>query len=172
MPFTLRANLHSRAGRFSARTRLLAPVMLVALALAVAGCVPRPVEPGGGIGNSEANQLVNLINQDRAGQGLPALAWDDQLGSLAQTWSARMAQNGALSHQDLDALQASPSMSAWRSLGENIYYGGTDVSGANSTWMNSPGHRANILHGFTHVGVGTTRDARGVLWVVADFGTR
>ena len=168
MPFTLRANLRSRLPR----TRLLVPALLVALTLAVTACVPPPAGSGGGGGNDDANRLVTLINQDRAAQGLPALAWNDQLGSLAQTWSEQLARNGALSHQDLDALQANPSMAAWRSLGENIFMGATPADGANSVWMNSPGHRANILHAFTHIGIGTTRDARGVVWVVADFGTQ
>lgn len=170
MPLSFRAHLRSRAPRH----RLLVPALVITLALAVTACVPPPAQSGGGSGggNDTANQLFSLINQDRAAQGLPALAWNDQLGSLAQTWSEQMSRSGALTHQDLDALQANPFMAAWRSLGENIYMGATDAGSANTTWMNSPGHRANILHGFTDVGIGTTRDSSGILWVVADFGTR
>lgn len=145
-------------------------VAVVALALAAAACAP-PGSPGSGA----TGDMVQAVNQDRAAYGLGGLAWDDQLYRLAQSHAQEIAASGSLWHSDLGSWLATPWMSGWRSLGENLLLGppGTSAWGAEDTWMGSPPHRANILNGgFNRIGVGVVVDGGGRVWMVALFGTR
>jgi hypothetical protein len=56
----------------------------------------------------------------------------------------------------------------WTRLGENVGYAGS-VEGVHAAYMNSPGHRANILGDYNRVGLGATRDANGRLWTTVVF---
>jgi uncharacterized protein YkwD len=109
------------------------------------------------------------MNADRAANGLSPLGWHGGLASFAQQWANWMAQNGSLTHQSL-----SPMFGLGLSnVGENILVGPASMSaGAMETaWMNSGGHRANILNGgFTVAGVGMAISADGQIWVAVDFG--
>ena len=56
-------------------------------------------------------------------------------------------------------------ISGWQSVGENIAYGYPTPEAVEDTWMNSPGHRANILNsGYTHIGVGAYNDNGTLYW--------
>ena len=59
-------------------------------------------------------------------------------------------------------------------MGENLLVGPAMSGGAaEDLWMNSPGHRANILNpSFNHIGVAATQDSSGRWWYVAEFGAR
>ena len=58
----------------------------------------------------------------------------------------------------------------WSTWGENVGVTGGTITGMQSAFMNSPGHRSNILNrGFHRVAVGTYRDANGFLWVTVFF---
>jgi uncharacterized protein YkwD len=106
------------------------------------------------------------MNADR-GSGL---CWNSQLGGFAQGWANWMAANNQLVHQSLGGLIGSTSFTT---MGENILMGPANMSVAEmeSTWMNSPGHRANILNGaFAAAGVGVAYDNNGQVWVAVDFG--
>jgi uncharacterized protein YkwD len=163
-PVTLRARAVRRV------RRLAPPVALIAvLAMTAAAC-----RPPGATGNYTGD-VVASMNQDRAAAGLAPLAWDGQLGPLAQSTAARIAGAGALLHTDLGAVIHLPYMAGWRTLGENLSWNsGVPSAGAvEDQWMASAAHRANILSGgFNRVGVGTAQDANGRLWVVAEFGAR
>jgi uncharacterized protein YkwD len=131
--------------------------------------------------------MFQLINQDRADNGLGPLRWNDQLTSLAegapyggcgfavQGRSVDMGLRGYFSHTICGAQNVFNVMQAagvpYRSAGENIGWesGITDVAAAaanlNTALMNSPGHRANILNaGYTDVGVGSWQTAQGQTW--------
>jgi uncharacterized protein YkwD len=109
------------------------------------------------------------MNADRAGTGLAPLGWNGGLAGFAQNWANWMAQNGSLTHQDL-----SPMFGLGLSnVGENILVGPNGMSSfaMEAAWMNSPGHRANILNGtFSGAGVGIAVSADGRIWVAVDFG--
>jgi uncharacterized YkwD family protein len=108
--------------------------------------------------SSDEQTLINQVNQERAKNGMKALQIDYSLVSLAKQKSHDMAVNSYFSH-------VSPTLGtvytmldragvSYSRAGENIARTGT-VARAHPLFMNSAGHRANILHsGYTHIGVG------------------
>ncbi len=136
--------------------------------------------------SSEEENLVEQTNRDREAQGLNDLMVDPLLCLVARGHSADMSQRkyfdhlaptpGAVSPMDryLAALGSRPN---YAFLGENIYYrSATDSINqtsiqANTAFMHSEGHRANILQPkFTKIGVGFYRDpTTGAFWVTEMF---
>ncbi|MFC8427242.1 CAP domain-containing protein [Streptomyces sp. NPDC057253] len=106
-----------------------------------------------------ADEVVVLTNRERAKAGLPPLAVDHHLAGAAQAYSTDMAARAFYSHTSPEGTQpwdrAAAAGSTRRSIGENIACGQRSAGEVVEGWMNSPGHRANILKpGFTHIGVG------------------
>lgn len=95
-------------------------------------------------------QVVNHINAQRARAGAPALRQNSTLNDKADRWAANMRDRCAISHSRLsDGVPAN-----WQRLGENVGRGGS-IGPVQTAFMNSPGHRKNILdRGFNQVGVG------------------
>ena len=97
----------------------------------------------------------DMLNQKRAENGLPALAWSDQLAAAARVHSKNMAEFNFFSHRGLDGKMVSDRaddqhIGKWRSIGENIAFdrGYKDpVAKAVQLWMDSPAHRQNLLDG-------------------------
>src|SRR3954451_16014813 len=110
--------------------------------------------------NVDEGQFFALLNTVRARNGVPPLATDGQLISVARGWSARMAGDGGLSHNpDLGS-----QVSNWRSLGENVGTGG-DVNTIEAALEASPHHFENMVDpNFTYVGIGVV-EAGGAIWV-------
>ena len=106
---------------------------------------------------------MSLINSLRASNGLPPLAVHSSLTTRARNWSKRMAENGKLGHSDLSGL-----LGEWTGAGENVGRGGS-VQGLFDALADSPGHRANMLAQFTHIGVGVWQAADGTLWTTHVF---
>jgi uncharacterized protein YkwD len=153
------------------RAKLLIPILALGIAVAGTACLP----PSGGGPPATPDGVVAAVNQDRAANGLSALAGDPQLTAMAQSWAEHMAATGALAHQDLGSIIGSPLMGSWRGLSENVFGGPPSASDATveNMWMGSALHQANILDpGMNHIGVGVAHDASGRTWVVADFGAR
>jgi len=94
-----------------------------------------------------ASDVLTCVNQIRAFYGLHSLSSNGSLNSTAQACADRMAASNQMTHS------AYPG--GWSTWGENIAEGyGSSVSVFNA-WMNSPGHRANILRPtFTQMGLG------------------
>ncbi|MFJ9152226.1 CAP domain-containing protein [Streptomyces sp. NPDC102270] len=104
-------------------------------------------------------EVVGLTNRERARAGLPPLAVDPLLARAAQAYSTDMAVRAFYSHTSPEGTQpwdrAAAAGSGRRSIGENIACGQRSAAEVVEGWMNSPGHRANILKpGFTHIGIG------------------
>ncbi len=122
--------------------------------------------------SSAEQQLFQLLNQDRARAGLPALRWDYRLQQAAREHTARMVAAHQLSH-DLPGEPTLPKRLAASGLrfdtdGENVAYNST-VEGAHQGLMHSPPHRANLLSPqFNAGGIGIVR-AGDLLWVTQDF---
>ncbi len=111
-----------------------------------------------------AGQFISKINSSRSAAGLPPLQgyWD--LADDARRHSNAMAERGELYHSgNLGSVT-----SGWTGLGENVGVG-IDVSGLHQAFMNSSGHRRNILGNFNYVGVGVTVDDEGFMWVTVIF---
>ncbi|MFR1354812.1 MAG: CAP domain-containing protein [[Clostridium] symbiosum] len=112
-----------------------------------------------------AAQVVNLVNEERAKAGLSPLTADRSVTSAAQRRAREIETN--FSHTRPNGSSFSTALSEagvnYRSSGENIAYGQTSASSVMQGWMNSSGHRANILNGnFTKIGVGHYKSASGV----------
>jgi uncharacterized protein YkwD len=149
-------------------------VVVGVLAFAGAACTAAAPPPSGSCYMDPfSSSLFNLLNADRAANGLPGLAANGQLTCLAQNWSQTMASTNTLGHQNLSAILSSPSYSPYfTTLGEILAEDPAQVSATdvNTAWMNSPEHRANILSpSFRWVGVGVA-NAYGSVWATADFG--
>ncbi|MFJ8109409.1 CAP domain-containing protein [Streptomyces sp. NPDC096132] len=104
-------------------------------------------------------EVVDLTNRERARQGLRPLAVDPLLTSAAQAHCADMVARAFYSHTSPEGTQpwdrAAAAGSTRRTIGENIACGQRSAAEVVEGWMNSPGHRANILKpAFTHIGVG------------------
>ncbi|MBZ9643906.1 CAP domain-containing protein, partial [Streptomyces sp. PSKA30] len=117
-----------------------------------------------------AAEVVELTNRERTRAGLPPLAVDPVLTAAAQAHSADMVARDFYSHTAPDGSQpwdrAAAAGSTRRSIGENIACGQRSPAEVVTGWMNSPGHRANILKpGFTHLGIGFAGGGRaGTYW--------
>ena len=156
------------------RTTLLAATAAIVV---LAACAPFKAGPPAaaplpfGSAPPQAQELYYIVNNERAANGLGPVAWHDQLGGLAQSWSDSMAVTGNYSHQDLDAVLQNPAYAGYSGLGENILHGGCGITAAqmDQAWMNSPDHRANILGDFSAVGIGVACNG-GDLYATEDFG--
>ncbi|GED71392.1 hypothetical protein BRE01_50940 [Brevibacillus reuszeri] len=109
-------------------------------------------------------QILDLVNVSRYRYKLPALQWNEKAAQVARTHSHDMEANNFFDHisattgaSPFDRLkQASISYSM---AGENIAAGYPDAIEAHESWMNSPGHRKNVLEkDFTQLGVGVIAD--------------
>ncbi|MHA6252662.1 CAP domain-containing protein [Oceanobacillus sp. CAU 1775] len=104
-------------------------------------------------------QVVDLTNQERAKAGLKPLQADTSLSGVAREKSRDMAVNNYFAHQSPTYGSPFDMMKkygiSYNAAGENIAKGQTSPQQVVTAWMNSAGHRANILNGnFTHIGVG------------------
>ncbi len=120
-------------------------------------------------------QLVQMLNLERARAGLPSLKVDDHLTQAARAHSVLMAKAKQLSHQfpdepPLPKRLASTNLRFNRDA-ENVAYD-YSVQQAHEGLMQSPPHRANILSpNYNTVGIGVFRSG-DVLWVTQDFAHR
>ena len=116
-----------------------------------------PQTPVSGLTAAE-QQMLNLVNQERAKAGLQPLQADLELTRLARLKSQDMINKGYFSHNSptygspFDMIKANGI--TYRTAGENIA-GNQSVQAAHTALMNSSGHRANILNAnYTHIGIG------------------
>ncbi|WP_226527911.1 CAP domain-containing protein [Metabacillus niabensis] len=112
-------------------------------------------------------QVVDLTNQERAKQGLPALKVDLELSKVAREKSLDMQKNNYFSHTSPTYGSPFDMMKqfgiSYKAAGENIAKGQRTPQEVVNAWMNSSGHRQNILSSnFTHIGVGYV--AEGNYW--------
>lgn len=140
-------------------------MMVVALTTAVLSTV-MPLIAGAAVEPVHAeNQFVDLINDERTARGLKPLAVQSDLVAGARFQADAIRDAGQLFH---NPELASVVDGGWLKLGENVGYGST-VTGLHAAFMNSPGHRANVLDPhFTHVGLGVVVDG-GKIWVAEVF---
>ena len=110
-------------------------------------------------------KVFQIVNQERAAQGLSPLKLHIKLSEIARLHSANMIQHDFFSHTDhqgkspFDRLKAYAPELVWNAAAENIAYnyGNSEDEVAKNlmtAWMNSPGHRANILGGYSEIGIG------------------
>lgn len=116
------------------------------------GSTNQSVSSNGGYDLASAKESFQLQNKERTKQGLPVLRWNDSLYETAkirakeiETLFSHTRPNGG---DIFDMIQIS-----WKSAGENIGMGTPSSAVIVDMWMNSAGHRANILGDYTHAAV-------------------
>lgn len=110
--------------------------------------------------NMSVSGLLDGTNQQRSANGLASLSLNSTLSQAAQAKAADMSANDYWSHNSPSGATPWTFISAagyaYQTAGENLAYGFTSSSETITGWMNSPGHRANILNSsFSQVGFGT-----------------
>lgn len=122
-----------------------------------------PVEDAAG--SAYEREVISLVNEIRVQNGLKRLEYDWELSRVARYKSQDMKDNNYFSHTS--PVYGSPFKMmkdfgiSYRSAGENIAKGYATPQAVVNGWMNSPGHRANILNSsFTHIGVGYVPDGK------------
>lgn len=121
--------------------------------------------------STQAQEVLNLVNQERSKQGLKPLTLSEKLTSIANTKAQDMAQKNYFSHTS--PTYGSPFEMlkqfgvSYSYAGENIAAGQRSAEQVMNDWMNSSGHRANILNpNYTQLGVGYTKGGNyGTEWV-------
>lgn len=167
----------------SLRRRL--PVLVVSL-LSLASCAPAPGGPApdlpvsdGGPAAATATWIDDMaaqLNARRAENGAGPLELCGTLVADAQAHTEDQAAHNTMSHTGSDGSNLADRANragyvGWSRLGENVAYGYGDVAAVMTGWMNSPGHRANILDArFGHVGVGLAYSSGGTPYWTQDFG--
>ena len=113
---------------------------------------------------SDEKEVFNLINTQRTNNGLAALKIDNEVQKVARIKAQDMVNNNYFSHTSptygspFDMLKSFKV--SYNSAGENIA-GNSSNSGAVNAWMNSPGHKANILNSsFNFTGIGVVSSPR------------
>ena len=109
-------------------------------------------------------QVVNLVNQERAKAGLSPVTADTSIQAAAQVRAKEIEKS--FSHTRPDGSSFSTALTqqgvTYRGSGENIAWGQKTPEQVMNGWMNSDGHRANILNkNFTKIGVGYHQNASG-----------
>jgi len=138
---------------------------------APAAPAPAAVAPKATTGSVTARQdlagaVAAATNAQRAAAGLKPLAY--RSCSVPAAWAVHMASTGSLTHNNMMTVLSS--CGGTTTAGENIAAGYTSVSAVTSGWMNSPGHRANILNAnFKIISVGVAQAANGTYYWVEDF---
>ena len=104
-------------------------------------------------------EVIKLVTAERAKAGLPALKYDWELARVAKHKSQDMKDKGYFSHTSPTYGSPFTMMKNYginyKSAGENIAKGQSTAQQVVNAWMNSSGHRANILSkDYTHIGVG------------------
>ena len=126
-----------------------------------------PEEDGDSSQGDYASQVVALVNAERAKYGLSALKVDSRVQQAAQVRAAETVQS--FSHTRPNGSSFSTALTeagvSYTRSGENIAYGQSTPQQVVQAWMNSSGHRANILNeSFTTIGVGYTVSGGTAYW--------
>ncbi|HUR86322.1 MAG TPA: CAP domain-containing protein [Solirubrobacteraceae bacterium] len=183
----------------SALRRVLAPLALALLlssvpataSAAAAPCANADLVPTAANVAQVRSATLCLINRERTSRGLRRLRHDGQLRKVAESYSAQMVTHGFFAHVGHDgstlksrivgATKYLKQAASW-SLGENLYWGSgqrATPQGSVQGWMNSPGHRRNMLdRRFKDIGIGIAlgapQDVGGTpaATYTTEFGTR
>jgi len=123
----------------------------------------------------DPTEMLCQVNTARAGQGLPALGWDDSLASSAQDQANYMANQNTLSHEQDSgsdpATRAKQYGYAGADIDENVADGADSVTACMQILLNSPGHYANIMDPkMTNFGCAMATTSDGHPFYCQDFG--
>ncbi|MDP9798086.1 uncharacterized protein YkwD [Catenuloplanes nepalensis] len=119
-------------------------------------------------------QVIAQTNTERAKAGCKKLTVSPALTTAARGHSSDQAKHGYFSHtgRNGSTFTARVKTAGYApAVGENIAWGYSDTTGVMTGWMNSPGHRKNILNcKAVKIGVGVARDTKGTIYWTQEFG--
>jgi uncharacterized protein YkwD len=148
-------------------TTLLVATLLVTLMVPVAAQAAPPHQ-------ASEQRFLELMNASRKAHGHPALAASADVATVARDWSKRMAADGRLRHNPNVSRELTVD---WRRWGENVGWASNRagqpldavVRRLHRSFMESDGHRANIMGDYNQVGVGVAVDDEGTMWATMVF---
>ncbi len=122
-------------------------------------------------------EVYLLINQERVANGLPELFMDECVREASRRHCWDMVENDFFAHASANGDSPGERLDnlniPWMQYGENLAYNyaySDPATIAVEGWMDSPGHRANILSSrVTHTGVGVAQDSKGAFYLTQDF---
>ncbi|MFD0676669.1 MULTISPECIES: CAP-associated domain-containing protein [unclassified Paenibacillus] len=120
-------------------------------------------------------QIFDLANAARVKLGKPAFTWDDKIAGTARKHSADMAANNYFAHESKNGASPFDRMKsdgiAMQAAAENIAAGQTSAIYAHEGWMNSEGHRKNLLSDIQRLGVGVAFGGKMTIYYTQNFYT-
>ncbi|MFC4009604.1 CAP domain-containing protein [Nonomuraea purpurea] len=125
------------------------------------------------VGTTLENEVVKLTNAERAKGGCRPLTHDPKVRAAAFAHSSEMARTGNMDHTSADGRQMQDRLKGVgrvSAMAENIAEGQRSAAEVMGSWMNSPGHRRNIMNcDYTHIGVGAVKSSGGRIFWTQDF---
>ncbi|MFE9728621.1 sigma-70 family RNA polymerase sigma factor [Streptomyces sp. NPDC005794] len=136
---------------------------------------PSPAPKASSAAPSVAEEVIALVNNERVKEGCGSVSGNSLLAKAASDHSADMAARDYFSHTSPDGTDPGARITAagyrWSTYGENIAKGQPTAASVMDSWMNSDGHRANILNcDFKEIGIGRVDSSGGPVWT-QNFGT-
>ncbi|MER7167824.1 CAP domain-containing protein [Micromonospora sp. NPDC000207] len=124
---------------------------------------------GGSSSSGQTGEVLSLVNEERAKAGCDPVRTNSQLTTTAQRHSEDQADHQNMSHTGSDGSNVGQRIDrtgySWSTYGENVAINRPDAEAVMQAWMNSTGHRNNILNcAFTELGVGMSTNASGTYW--------
>lgn len=113
---------------------------------------------------SAESSMISLINSERSSRGLGTMCSHGGLTSFTRGHTADMIAEGSIFHSS----NLGSAASGWTAMGENVGMG-PNVNVLHNAFMNSSGHRANVLGDYNHVGVGIALSDNGTMFVTVVF---
>jgi len=147
------------------KSRWLSLILVVSLATIGLGA-------SAGADSGSEQGFLSKINSTRSANGLGTLTTDGNLRSHARNHTqfmidGRCANDQNICHSTSAELRAAAG-TGWDKVGENVGRGGS-VDSLHEAFMDSAGHRANILGDYNYVGIGTGTNSEGILYVTVVF---
>ena len=145
---------HSGAAFFLALVLALFPGLFLGSCLGIdtAPYQDKPGFPGSAQSGRFEAEMLKAANKERASQGFKPLQWDEALAELARAHATDLAKRGAVDHAGFETRYK---LSGYRLCVENVAQTQGDAAVVVDLWMNSPGHKANLLHPeVNRVGIG------------------
>jgi uncharacterized protein YkwD len=144
--------------------------LLSLLSILVATSAPADEPP-----DATARELLAAHDKEREAEKLPPLTLDDQLTEAARLHAEDMAQRQEMTHEGADGSTSADRVKRagyrYVKTGENVARGQGTVAEVVQAWMESEGHRENILGDFTQMGGAVARDEDGETYWCVEFGT-
>ncbi len=129
---------------------------------------PPPPSPAAPAADGTEAQVLALVNAERSAAGCAPVTADAGLAAVARAHSLDMRDRGFFDHVNpdgLDPFDRAERAGVTNARAENIAWGQADAAAVMASWMDSPGHRANILDcGLATMGVGVVTGTGGPWW--------